>query len=357
MNLTAVFSPETKELPFQSYSEYTDYLFSCVDLQLSSYIRSLMSLFAREDGSFRNILYPDIDTAYSLCEKHLSDFAGRAASVSGASAEKEEEPEELGEADSELMDLFASFAQGDSEEDREEDNEEDAEQPNVQEMLTYVRSRAAHTDPAVTPLPLHALCEKLEMDEFTTFCFACAILSSTQTNYATIFQIINQNGSTSTPTVESAARVYFGTSFSMTSAYGEMSLALETLRPVIDLHIDNAMPFSTPISPDKRLIDFLFGMHPERIDETYDRFFSLLTDQGELDPFIANREVLDALNISYDDGTRLFSLYGDEGAGRKFTIRHFCADHGLSCVSINGSKLFAYDFSFVEKALWGVCRE
>ena len=355
MNLTAVFSPETKELPFQSYSEYTDYLFSCVDLQLSGYIRNLMSLFAREDGSFRNILYPDIDTAYSLCEKHLSDFASRTTPVEKETAQEDEGLGELAETDSELMDLFASFAQTDPEDDTDEEPAQ--EQPNVQEMLAYVRSRAAHTDPAVTPLPLHALCEKLKMDEFTTFCFACAILSSTQTNYATIFQIINQNGSTPTPTVESAARVYFGSSFSMTSAYGEMSLALETLRPVIDLRIDNAMPFSTPISPDKRLIDFLFGMHPERIDETYDRFFSLLTDQSELDPFIANREVLDALNISYDDGTRLFSLYGDEGAGRKFTIRHFCADHGLSCVSINGSKLFAYDFSFVEKALWGVCRE
>ena len=48
MNLTAVFSPETKELPFQSYSEYTDYLFSCVDLQLSGYIRGLMRHIAQE---------------------------------------------------------------------------------------------------------------------------------------------------------------------------------------------------------------------------------------------------------------------------------------------------------------------
>ena len=53
MNLSAAFSPETRELPFASYGEYTDYLFSCVDLQLSAYIRNLMGLFAREDGSFR----------------------------------------------------------------------------------------------------------------------------------------------------------------------------------------------------------------------------------------------------------------------------------------------------------------
>ena len=348
MNLSAAFSPETRELPFASYGEYTDYLFSCVDLQLSAYIRDLMGLFAREDGSFRNILYPDIDTAYSLCEKHLADFAAR----TGRQDMPEEQTGPETEEDDGLTDLFASLA-----EPAPQPEPEPAPALAIAELLAYVRSRAEKTDPAVTPLPLHALCEKLGMDDFTLFCFACAILSSTQTNYASIFQITNQNGSSPTPTVESAARVYFGESFAMTTAYGEMSLALETLRPVIDLQIDNAMPFSTPISPDKRLIDFLFGKHPERIDESYDRFFTTLTGNEELDPFIANREVLDALNISYDDGTRLFSLYGDEGAGRKFTIRHFCADHGLACVSVNGSKLFVYDFSFVEKALWALCRE
>ena len=354
MNLSAVFSPETRGLPFESYGEYTDYLFSCVDWQLSSYIRNLMDLFAREDGSFRNILYPDIDTAYSLCEKHLADFSVRTEQKSSPKAFPEENSQDFSslEEDAELMELFSDFAQAGA-----ETAPEQAETLSLEEMLSYVRSRACATDPAATPLPLHSLCEKLGMDDFTLFCFACAILSSTQTNYASIFQIINQNGSSPTPTVESAARVYYGSGFSMTTAYGEMSLALETLQPIIDLHIDSSMPFSTPISPDKRLIDFLFGMHPERIDETYDRFFTTLTGGGELDPFIANREVLDALNISYDDGTRLFSLFGDEGAGRKFTIRHFCAGHGLSCVSVNGSKLFVYDFNFVEKALWALCRE
>ena len=112
MNLTAVFSPETMEKPFESYGEYTDYLFSCVDLQLSSHIRSLMDLFAREDGSFRNILYPDIDSAYSLCEKHLADFSARTAPKAPESA-----PEGISalEEDSDLMELFAGFAQAEPE--------------------------------------------------------------------------------------------------------------------------------------------------------------------------------------------------------------------------------------------------
>ena len=35
MNLSAVFSPETRGLPFESYGEYTDYLFSCCLLYTS----------------------------------------------------------------------------------------------------------------------------------------------------------------------------------------------------------------------------------------------------------------------------------------------------------------------------------
>lgn len=107
----------------------------------------------------------------------------------------------------------------------------------------------------------------------------------------------------------------------------------------------------------KRVIDFLFGAHPTRIDENYLRFFSRLTDERELDPFLANGGVLEALDISYQDGNRIFALFGDEGSGRKFTIRHFAQKQGIDCVSINCSKLFVYDFRFVEQALWAAARE
>ena len=105
------------------------------------------------------------------------------------------------------------------------------------------------------------------------------------------------------------------------------------------------------------LIDFLFGTHPLRIDENYTRFFSHLTGGEDLDPFLANRQILDALSIAFDDGTRIFSLFGDEGSGRKFTIRHFCSQRNLSCISVNCAKLFVYDFRFVDQALWAAVRE
>lgn len=348
MDLQLIFSPETREQPFSSYTEYIDFLFSCVDVQLFSYIQNMALLFSDENGGVKNVLYPDIETASSLCEKHLADFYQKAGPRS-ASPEPQAKKDAFSPPEMELEDLFSDFSE-------EQVPLEEKEIP-ITELLGYIRSRASLTDLSQVPLPLYSLCEKLEMDDFTLFCFACAILSSTQTNYASIFQVINQNGSLSAPTVESAARVYYGSSFSMTEAYGEMSLALETLRPIIDLHINSAMPFSTSVSPDKRLIDYLFGKFPNRIDENYIRFFTVLTSGEELDPFIANRNILEALTISYEDGSRIFSIYGDEGAGRKFTIKHFCKERQTGCISLNGGKLFVYDFSFVEKALWAVCRE
>ncbi len=334
------FDENKKGLPFESYKDYTSHLFACIDKQLSSYISRLMQLFAAEGGGFKNILYPDIEIARDLCEKHLSDFR-----TPRAVTKSTDEAEEI--LSDELTALFADFS---SSLDIPQNNNEQS----IEELLSYIDGRAEVTE---APLPLYTLCKKLEFSPFTIFCFACAILSSTQTNYASVFQVVNQNGNLSAPSIESAARVYYGDEFSITGAYSEMSLALEQLRPVLDLQINGAMPFSTVISPDKRIIDFLFGAFPLRIDENYDRFFSRLADDKELDPFLANQNILDALNISYDDGCRIFSLFGDDGSGRKFTIRHFCRERSFDCISVNCAKLFVYDFRFVEQALWAAARE
>ena len=325
------------ETPFSSYQEYTDHLFACVDRQLASYIDGLMRLFASENGGFKNVLYPDIEVARDLCEKHLLDFRTKV---------DEEDQEDLPELSDELADLFGGLA--------EEGKEEQGGDQTLEELLSYIDHRASLTE---VPLPLYRLCRKLKFSPFTTFCFACAILSSTQTNYASVFQVVNQNGNQAAPSIESAARVYYCSDFTITGSYSQMSLALEQLQPILELQINHAMPFSTLVSPDKRVIDFLFGAHPTRIDENYLRFFSRLTDETELDPFLANGGVLEALDISYQDGNRIFALFGDEGSGRKFTIRHFAQKQGMDCVSINCSKLFVYDFRFVEQAFWAAARE
>jgi ATP-dependent 26S proteasome regulatory subunit len=338
-----LFDLDLIERPFSGYQEYTEYLFACVDRQLSTYIERLMRLFAADNGGFKNVLYPDIEVARDLCVKHLMDFQKEEDPPSDESAA--EAGEEL---DDELSALFSDFAQS------APPTEQETADTSIDELLDYIDRRAALTQ---APLPLYQLCKKLDFSHFTVFCFACAILSSTQTNYASVFQVVNQNGNLSAPSIESAARVFYGEDFTITGSYSQMSLALEQLQPVLSLQINSAMPFSTIVSPDKRVIDFLFGTQPMRLDQNYDRFFSCLTDQAELDPFLANGQILEALRIAYQDGTRIFSLFGDEGSGRKFTIRHFCKEQGLSCVSINCSKLFVYDFRFVEQALWAAARE
>ena len=336
------FDQSLRETPFADYREYTDHLFACVDRQLSSYVSDLMRLFASDNGGFKNVLYPDIEIARDLCEKHLLDFRSR-AEKGGA----DEEPDGADDLPDELSALFGALAE-ESHVPAAEDEE------NIEALMDYIDRRASLTE---APLPLYRLCRRLEFSPFTTFCFACAVLSSTQTNYASVFQVVNQNGGLPAPSIESAARVYYGKDFSITGSYSQMSLALEQLKPVLPLQINGAMPFSTIVSPDKRVIDFLFGAYPMRLDENYIRFFSQLTDDAELPPFLANGGILDALRIAYDDGTRIFALSGDDGSGRKFTIRHFCREKSLACVSINCAKLFVYDFHFVEQALWAAARE
>lgn len=346
-NLNELFSPYEREKPFESYQQYNNYLFACVDMRLSHYIGGLMGLFANDNGGFKNVLYPDIEIARDLCEKQLADFCFK---VSSDGNENESGMETVTPApDDELDDLFAEFKEN-------SEFQNQISELSAADCMDYISARAKLTDNSIS-MPFYQLCSKLELSGFTTFCFACAVLSSTQTSYAAIFQVINQNGSLPAPTIESAARVFYGEEFCITSAYSEMSLALEQLSPVLALNINAAMPFSTVVSPDKRMIDFLFGAHSKRLDENYTRFFSRLIDGKEPEPFIANKNILDAINIFYDDGGRIVALWGDEGAGRKFTITHFCRNRGLDCVTINCAKLFVYDFGFVDKALWAAARE
>ncbi|MCR4591058.1 MAG: ATP-binding protein, partial [Lachnospiraceae bacterium] len=186
----------------------------------------------------------------------------------------------------------------------------------------------------------------------------CGILSSTQTDYASVFQIVNENANLSAPTIESAAKVFYGDHFSITGAYGDMSTCLEQLLPVLSLQVMKSMPFSTVVSPDKRVIDCLFGRNPNKLDEDYSRFIEMMTkDDEELNPIMANEGVLDAMEISYNDGVRIFYYYGDDGSGRKFFVKQFCKKHKMKAISINCKKLFNYDYGFVERALWAVARE
>lgn len=337
---------EENKIPFADYNEFMDYVIGCVNIQLTSYIGEMKKKFATERGDFKNVLYPDLEVAYDQCAREKDRFIMGNVQEDGMN-----NTSDLGELEKDLLNLMGEY--------NEEDDERTEEEIGVSAtiMMTYIMERASLSKEDNISLPLYELCQKLELTPFAFFSFATAIMASTQTSFASIFQVVNQNGNVSVPTIESSARLYFGKEFSATSAYCEMSVCLEQLMPVFDLNVNRNMPFSTAISPDKRIIDFLFGKDPLKLDENYIRFFKMLTDQEELNPIMANQKELDALEISYENGTRIFSVWGDEGSGRKFFVKYFCKHKDMEAITINCKKLFDYDFSFVEKALWAVGRE
>jgi len=366
MEIAGKFRKELEQKPFESYAEYMDYVFACVNFRLLHYIEGLMKKYDNGQGTYKNVLYPDIEIAYELCHHQVAHFSGEDGTeheIKGDAEDGAMGDELLDGMDDELRDILSGFSEemGEGLWEEEGPGEEGygKKQPgiSVEEMFTLIDGRLAATDTEKVRLPFYQLCRKLKFEHFTVFAIACAILSSTQTSYASVFQVVNENGNLTAPTVESAGRLYFGDRFSITAAYGDMSVCLEQLQPVMDMRINTNMPFSTILAPDKRLIDFLFGRHPLRLDENYRRFFGMLTDERELDPIMANTTQLEAMEISYSQGVRTFSWYGDEGSGRRFFIKHFCRKNGIHAITMNCRKLFVYDYAFVEKALWAVKRE
>ncbi len=344
------FSTELMSKPFKSYDEYMSYIFACVNYRLSDYIEGLMKKYDAGQGNYKNVMYPDIEIAHDLCSDSIQKFF--------YGEDKDDNFEELLDVfDDELKGILEHFGTGEDELEEEERTDDKEEKLTVEKMFAFIDARLAVTDTCKINIPFYELCRKLELGHFTIFVLAAAILSSTQTSYAAVFQVVNENGSLVAPTVESVGRMYFGEDYSITTAYSEMSVCLEKLLPIMDLRVNANMPFSTLLAPDKRLIDYLFGKEPMRLDENYSRFFSMLTDGNELDPIMANEVQLEAMEISYQQNTRIFSWYGDEGSGRRFFIKHFCQKNQLNAIVMNCKKLFAYDYNFVEKALWAVTRE
>ncbi|MCR4658602.1 MAG: ATP-binding protein [Lachnospiraceae bacterium] len=356
--------------PFKDYNEYMEYIFDCVNTGLDSYITSMKTVYASEDGGYKNVLYPDLEIASDMCKTRIDSFYRDAGAEKQEDEEEDEDilsggseddSEDIEDEDDELLSLLGSFGTSDSDEEEEEKAGTSAHSEDkgigLTDRLRFIEERAELSEEQGLNLPFHRLCYKMKFEPFTVFCFAAGILSSTQTDYASVYQIINENGNLSSPTIESAAKAFYGNDFSITGAYGDMSTCLEQLLPLLPLSVMNSMPFSTVVSPDKRIIDCLFGRNPDKLDEDYSRFIMMLTDDKELDPILANEGVLDEMKISYDEGVRIFYYYGDEGSGRRFFVKKFCRENGIKAITINCKKLFNYDFRYVETALWAVTRE
>ncbi|MBQ3496691.1 MAG: hypothetical protein IJA73_01070, partial [Oscillospiraceae bacterium] len=144
------FDLEKKNIPFSGYREYTEHLFACVDRQLCAYIEHLMQLFASDGGGFKNVLYPDIEIARDLCEKHLADFRAQESGADGGSDGEEPLPDELAS-------LFAGFGE-------ESSAVPSQGETDIADLMAYIDCRAALTE---EPLPLYDLCAKLHFSPFT----------------------------------------------------------------------------------------------------------------------------------------------------------------------------------------------
>ncbi len=358
MEIEKLFEESMRNQPFGSYDEYMEYLFACVNEGMNRYLTDLKMVYATAQGGYKNVLYPDIEIAHDTCLEKLERFVDHKASEAvEEESEDSFEDEGFSEEDSELFELFADFIQESDEIIERSFTGKAKTQLTMAEMIHYIEERAALAHEQGINLPFYNICKKLNFEEFTVFCFTCGILASTQTDYAGVFQVINENGSLPAPTIESAAKLYYGKQFTITGAYGDMSVCLEQLLPILNLRVQESMPFSTVVTPDKRMIDYLFGKNPLRLDENYIRFFKMLTSEEELDPIMANENILEAMEISYSEGVKIFFYHGDEGSGRKFFIKHFCKKNGMQAISINCKKLFVYDYSYVDQALWAVTRE
>lgn len=311
MDIYGGISAKENTQPFADYTEYMDTLFAWANNCLDNYMENLKQKYAAGDGGYKNIFYPDLEIAQTLCQRKI---------------------------------FIPPF-------------QEQKESPLMDEILSYVNVRAKHTVTSGISLPFYELCHRLGFKNFTLFCFVLGILAATQTDYAAVFQIVNENGNLPVPTVESGAKLYFGNGFSPTEAYSHMSLCIEELSPILNLRIPEHMPFSAEISLDKRIIDFLFGKNPFQTDENYIRFFSRVPLETEAVPILANQWLLGAIETSFENNIRHYFLTGDEGSGRKFFIKKFCKNHGLGIVTLNCRKLFSHDYEFADKALWALSRE
>lgn len=353
-----IFSKDLQDKPFTDYEEYMSYVFACVNMTLDDYLNGMKKTYLSDQGGYKNVLYPDLEVAHDLCQRKIDVFYSQEEeSAESTEPQDDVQTNEDDNFEDEIFSLLEGFAGTAQKSSDGAPKQNRSVRLDACEMIEWLDHRAARSIEAGVSLPFYELIHRLDFAPFTVFCFACGILSSTQTDYAGVFQIINESGNLVSPTIESAAKLYYGRKFSITGAYGDMSVCLEQLLPVLSLQVQNSMPFSTLVSPDKRVIDFLFGRNPLRVDESYIQFLHMLTDDKELDPIMANAGVLEAMEISYNEGVRIFAYFGDEGSGKKFFVKHFCRRNGMNAVAINCKKLFSYDYQFVDRALWAVTRE
>ena len=222
------FNIEDKDKPFESYDEFMRYLFSCVDVRIKEQIKVMQQDYASDRGGYRNVMYPDLETAEIKNQKRYDEFFHEKAKSEEESDFDEEDSDFQDEFDdsipSDLLDLLGSFSN--DEDDEEEADSEASIDMDISEMITYIMERGRLSREQGMILPFLNITEKLNYTNFAVFCFTASILSSLQTDYATIFQVINQNSGLPVPTIESAAKIYYGSDCDYPVEYDFLHMAL-----------------------------------------------------------------------------------------------------------------------------------
>ncbi len=208
----AKYSEDLRDKPFENYNEYMQYIFDCVNTSLDKYITHMKSIYSQGEGNgYKNVLYPDIEIAGDNVHTKLEQFYTDSDADNDQKSdddedsdffddlddEEGEEDEDLDESvtdeddiDEELLALLGSFSESNVDNSLDTSGgkaklaEKIAEDKHVgvYDRIKMIEERAELTIESGVKLPFHTLCKKLEFEPFTLFCFACGILSSTQTD-------------------------------------------------------------------------------------------------------------------------------------------------------------------------------
>ena len=68
------YSEKSRNTPYENYGEYMTYIFDCVNTGIDRYLTDMKTLYATEDGGYKNVLYPDLEVAGDVCKEMLSAF-------------------------------------------------------------------------------------------------------------------------------------------------------------------------------------------------------------------------------------------------------------------------------------------
>ena len=101
---------EIAKQPFLNYNEYMACMFATVNDSMDAYIENMKSVFANDQGGYKNVLYPDLEIAHDLCKEQVSKFYLKMSEVAEQYVNGNRTEEEEEEMEDDLLDDGAGAA-------------------------------------------------------------------------------------------------------------------------------------------------------------------------------------------------------------------------------------------------------